>query len=773
MNMVPRYNFPPGTEVTLFTQKMAMNRQIEAGYEFTNLETGNISVVPFCKFAELLKSPAVRLANADGIATSIVELRLGGLKAAEQLSEFQRNYGKFHFALCCAMDALRQYRRRDMGPRGGYLSIRDMENIENRKFVRAVAEKFLGEKVLLAQLRGGKSSDWFMYKGRTLIKCLTIFDRLGPEDDVIAGLATLDHLKGNEVQRLKPRLRMLMTQAWEEVGFDLKGSSVANVHDRLEVLVHEENRNRKLNELSPLIIPVEKTLKAHRDDLFSPTEYLLATKGERHTQNKRGRGSSDIRALIPGEMVEMDECKASLITSAKEKGYWHSLSTKDREALKDIDKQIQSRLSILVMIDIASRMPLAWVISDNPKAEATLALLRMATRDKTKEKVTYGCEGDPAPAMGIGMIKNDNGVGLRNAEVKQAILGCGADSTDVRTYASSDKPYVERIFGTTESVLLKIIHGYTGRKPGENPGYDAKKNGVLDIDELTGILTRFFVDEYPSMRHMGVGMGGRRPAEVFRDLNNTRGLFRPIDEDQRRIHLGWKEERKPNDEGVKVFSGLWYNSDELQMHADEIAPKKVSVFVDPDNVNEATVLIPGVKDVLRVPLQTTAFADLTLPQVLELMAAYRKENPDVTVIHNDRIMKTRRQRFDQLKAIGVERKLARSYSTAEECKAMGRAVFAGARVVRDLTVTDTVRPGQITSCTDGPGVFQIGGGVGIIEHQAHHDDFEPISSESLQSLADQPHDEGDMAPRSNQANDHSDEKQLRPLGRPKKEGTLL
>ena len=91
---------------------------------------------------------------------------------------------------------------------------------------------------------------------------------------------------------------------------------------------------------------------------------LAATKGERHARNRRGRGSTDIRALFVGEYVEIDECKASLVASAKARGQWESLSDPDRTALEDIDKEIRTRLSILVMIDVATRMPLAWVISD-------------------------------------------------------------------------------------------------------------------------------------------------------------------------------------------------------------------------------------------------------------------------------------------------------------------------------------------------------------------------------------------------------------------------
>ena len=130
------------------------------------------------------------------------------------------------------------------------------------------------------------------------------------------------------------------------------------------MLIHEENSIRKRNQLGSLKPPSHATLSTHIQELVSPTEMLAATKGERHARNRRGRGSTDIRALFVGEYVEIDECKASLVASAKARGQWESLSDPDRTALEDIDKEIRTRLSILVMIDVATRMPLAWVISD-------------------------------------------------------------------------------------------------------------------------------------------------------------------------------------------------------------------------------------------------------------------------------------------------------------------------------------------------------------------------------------------------------------------------
>lgn len=774
MSFVPRHNYPLGTEVTLFTQKMVLNGKTEDGYELTNAETGETDVMSFSKFVEYQKSSAMKISNVGGISTSAIELRLGGLTVAEQLSKPQQEIGKFHYALCCGMEALRKKRKLVMGDKGLDLSIRTLNNAENQEFIRLVAEQVFGQKINCGRVRGGRNAEWVMYQGRTLIKYLKIFYSLAPHDDVVAALATLDHLKGNEIKRLKLRLREMMTQAWEEIGLDLKGTSVANVHKQLQMLVHEENARRQRNDLAPLMVPSEKTLSAHRNELLSPTEYLIATKGERYARNKRGRGSTDYRALMPGELVEIDECKASLVTSAKECGTWARLGKDDRKVLEKIDTEIRKRLSILVMIDVASRMPLAWIVSDQPRTEATLALLRMATRDKTREKTIYGCDGDPAVAMGLGMVKNDNGVGLRNAAVKQALLGVGAASTDVRTYASTDKPYVERILGTTESILLKLIHGYTGRKAGELPRYDAKANGILDIDELYGILTRFFIDEYPSMRHMGVGMGGGRPAEVLKKLNEDRGLFRPLDEDVRRIHLGWKLDVTPSDEGVRVFSGLWYNSVELQRAVDRpTATGKVSVFVDPDNVTEATVLITGHREAIRVRLQITALAELPLPQALDVVLAHRKEDPSITKIYNDRLAKMRRQLYDQLKAIGVERRLPRSYSTFEECQRKAIAVFAGASFERSIAITDTVRPGELSDATMGSGIFPIEGSGTLIEHQpstmdpAGPDDFATIS------VGETPNEVSRQSQKSRNTNAKLINGAKSPLGRPKTPGGFL
>ena len=240
------------------------------------------------------------------------------------------------------------------------------------------------------------------------------------------------------------------------------------------------------------------------------------------------------------------------------------------------------------------------------------------------------------------------------------------------------------------------------------PGYDALANGVITKEQLYGIVTRYFIDEYPSTRHYGADMFGRRPREVYEFINRTRGQIAPIDPNQRRLSLGWEENVTPTDEGVRVFGGIWFNSDEFQTSRDG-HKGKIQVFVDPDDLNFATAVIPGVQSSIELQLQTTAFADMTLPGVLNLMADMRREDPAATEFHHDQIMRSRKDRYDLTHALEVEHNLPRSYATIEECRAKAKAVFAGSRVVSVPGLPGTTRPESITQLGITEGLFKLGG----------------------------------------------------------------
>ena len=134
-----------------------------------------------------------------------------------------------------------------------------------------------------------------MYCGRRLVKYLAAYQGLAVDEPPTDALVPLVHLRGNRTIRLNHRLLNLMTEAWEAIGLDTRKRSGAAVRKHLETLIREENEVRVRNDLNQLIVPADKTIKAHRDRLLSPSEVHVAISGIAATRNQHGRGAAASR----------------------------------------------------------------------------------------------------------------------------------------------------------------------------------------------------------------------------------------------------------------------------------------------------------------------------------------------------------------------------------------------------------------------------------------------------------------------------------------------
>jgi hypothetical protein len=135
---------------------------------------------------------------------------------------------------------------------------------------------------------------------------------------------------------------------------------------------------------------------------------------------------------------------------------------------------------------------------------------------------------------------------------------------------------------------------------------------------------------------------------------------------------------------------------------------------------------------------------MTLGEVLQLVAEYRREDPNITEIYNDRLMQARTRRYNDISTICVEHDLPRSYTTIKECKALAKAVFAGARIVRTQRLAGTTALDEITNLDPGEAVFSLGGAASVIDRVvvdeitvADHDVAPDISLELLPPDLDQ------------------------------------
>lgn len=774
MSIIPRYDLATGTELHSGNEKWLISQKSDSGYIAQNATTHESSELPFETLVRLLKKANTKIVEPLVSNRSRTSLRLKGLESHHCASKGQQALGNFKVALSVGVEQLQERLRAEKGNPAYEITEAELNKPQNRKMVQAVAERFFGPRIYVEKPRGGKSSSWVMFRGRVLKRDFLRYEQAKVDGiDPLDALIPLDHCKGNRVARLPWELAQLMTQAFEEEGGTTRRPSPSNVMTYLETLIWDENKSRQANGLPSLVVPSLPTLTAHIKNLLSSTALDIMLKGKKHTQNSRGRGSTDFRALQVGEYVEIDECRLSLMVCAKKRGIWENLSHDRRAALKDIDDKICSRYTLVAVIDVATRMPLAWVLTEHPNTEATLEALRMATRDKTREQKKYGCKFAPMPALGIGHIKNDNGTALRNQTVKQAILGIYAVNTDARVGAATDKPYVERLFGTTESRLLKLIDGYTGRKAGEMKEYDANAQALLVVDELYAEITRFMIDDYPAMRHYGHGMFGCRPREMYSKINDTRGVWGPMDPTQRRLALGWKVEVTPNDEGVRVFGGIWFNSEELQ--EDDQFDEKVTVYIDPDNLQQATVAIPRHPNLITVDLQSTVFADMTLAEVFDFMIEVRADNLEATEFYDDHLNQVRSELFGRIQRRRKERRISGSFISREEAEKLAQQAFAGVRLIRQSSVDNAAPPDDLTHFGTGSKSYPVGTARELIEHHSvsPFDGAEttsaPDEAKLKQKSVPDPSSNGLVESPSRQ----SQESTAKPLGRPRNVRKLL
>lgn len=227
MTIVPRYNFLPGTEITLLNRPMVVNGTVEGGYSMVGLEDGVATVVSYNRMVEHLSLPGAQINAAQAANGDRHRKRLGGYFSAKSLpNKEQRALGQFHFAMCQAVDifvAMRQQEDPKFAP-----TVRKLGTESARKFIAAQTALLLGERVWIKPPRGGEEvKGRLLYQGRTIYEYFQIYQDLAPDERSAEALVTLSHLRGNRSSRLPLKLRHLMTEAWEKIGLDKKGTSIA------------------------------------------------------------------------------------------------------------------------------------------------------------------------------------------------------------------------------------------------------------------------------------------------------------------------------------------------------------------------------------------------------------------------------------------------------------------------------------------------------------------------------------------------------------------
>jgi transposase InsO family protein len=622
------YKIPQGSELVLERRRWRVVGKDADGYAVEGLDDGDFTVLPFQRVTE-----ALTVGDGEVITPVMAEKHrkllayTGGLEKVAQLPEAEQRDVRARLGLVHAMDALE--------PEGRKLTQRHLDRRDVRQRLREMAKVLTNDPKLFHDVHiGSAKRPHSLPTGRVLQEMRNTYISFGREPIV---LARRHHLKGPPEDQ---RRQMCATQ--ERFIDYVINLYLGKQQPKIGPLYDGAKEAFTLSEqdvLAGVKLPSVTTIRTRIRHL-PPTMVEAGRNGKRHAQNKYGAGSTDVRALKYGETCPTDQYLMSIFTNANGQ---ISIKKIDRAKANDpLEKGEIRRLWLFLMIDLATRLPLAWIVAETADGDHQKKLVRMAMRDKTREKIRYGCKRDPAPPVSLALVKSDNGTAARNADIYAGQLGLGTGVMTGRAYNSTDNAYAERPFGTLQWGVLNFLSGYTGSRPGELHGYDGQKQASLTPDALMGILTRYFIDEYPYAPHSGTGMFDATPWQKFDEVSQrTDGIDTPSPE-MLRLHLGEEEQATTSSEGIKFF-GIPYNSPALQHFAGG-ARKKCTVMLNPDDLRQVTVLSEETKDIITANLTMTTFADLTLEEALAVMRSASEANPELRTLHESHLSEARRRR---------------------------------------------------------------------------------------------------------------------------------
>ncbi|MCK8463206.1 transposase family protein [Aliiroseovarius sp. S1339] len=672
----PIYKVPQGSELILDQRRWRVVGKDRDGYAVECNEDGECLTLSFERVDN-----AIAAKDAQLITPKMAESRkkllefTGGIERVEQLPQAERHDVRARLGIMVAMDKLEE--------EGVKLTQRYLSRRDVRQRLRHLAIELSGEKNLFRDAHIGSASlPHVLPKGRKLQEMRRTFQTFDRNPVV---LMRRHHKKG--WQKGRSRLCLLGEQFIDYVlncfcdprqvklGKLYKGAkSKFNVPEDAVLSGFE----------FPSIVTVRKRAAA-LDKLIKE----IGQNGHRYARNKYGAGSTNIRALKYGEYCATDQMYLSIFTNSKGEEEFKKIEA-DKEGTPLKAGEIR-RLWLFYMIDVATRMPLAWLLADTADADHQNKLLRMAMRVKTREKVRYECEHDPAPPVKPKMVRSDNGTAARNADMYASQLGMGINIMTGRAYNSVDNSYAERALAPVQWKLLNFLPGYTGSRPGELNGYDGQKNAEITPDDLMGRITRFFVDEVPHSEHKGTGMNRATPKQKLDETIEMYGGIDAPDPEMIRLHFGEKATATTTSEGVRIFN-IPYNSTALQKFAAGDA-KKVTVCLDPDDLRHVTILNEENTDVITADLRMTVFADLTLEEAITDMRSAVEANPEKRALHNEHLKAARARRVKE-SGFFPDSNLPSSYTRIEELRRQADQM-AHVECISMVRTGPTIAPGSI------------------------------------------------------------------------------
>lgn len=242
-----------------------------------------------------------------------------------------------------------------------------------------------------------------------------------------------------------------------------------------------------------------------------------------------------------------------------------------------------------------------YISFDTPSAMSVLRCLKQVLLPKTGLLQRYPDIKGDWPMHGIPYsVVCDNGMELHAQAVEAWCLDYGILLSYCVAKDPGMKGGIERSFRTINDDLIHKLPGTTFSNPDQRGDYEAEKQAVLDIDDLTHLITKWIVEVYHNRAHRE---SKESPISAWTRQLKTTLIEYPANPDTVSLAVGEVAQRTVFHYGIE-FEGLHYNSDALQQirRRTKDAPKVAFKYFDED-ISFIQVWDEAQKSYLRVEVR--------------------------------------------------------------------------------------------------------------------------------------------------------------------------
>lgn len=280
-----------------------------------------------------------------------------------------------------------------------------------------------------------------------------------------------------------------------------------DVYHAVHAELSRRNAERTAQGLAPIKIPSATTIYRYLRR-YSDAEHMRRRLGARTAkrQFEAIKGSLKVERILDKAIID---------------GTWLDCFVIDDELMIPV-----GRPYLMLMVDVKSRYPLAYVLSFVPESlETAMACLRQAVRPKDWISERYPDIKRRWVAYGVPRtILVDNAWAYTGMAFSDACADANISVEWAAVRTPEYKGIVERMFGTLNTQLIHKLPGGIPFKPHEMKqlGIEKRENdAVLTLSQINELITQYIVDVYGAAPHRALKMS---PEQMWKKREPIDGI---------------------------------------------------------------------------------------------------------------------------------------------------------------------------------------------------------------------------------------------------------